>query len=50
MLLIVTAYLFLQGVIYTDPAWPQSEDITKAVYLVGAAVVFALTLISWSKE
>jgi hypothetical protein len=50
ILLIVAAYLFIRGVTYADPAWPQSEDITIAVYLVGAAVVFAIALIPWMKE
>lgn len=50
ILLIVAAYLFIQGVTYTNPAWPQSKDITIALYLVGAAMVFAIALIPWTKE
>ena len=50
ILLIVATCLFIQGVTYTNPAWPQSEDITIALYIVGAAMVFAIALIPWTKE
>jgi len=49
ILLMVAAYLFIQGVTCTT-SWPQNEDITIALYVVGAAIVFAIALIPWAKE
>ena len=49
ILLMVAACLFIQGVTYAT-SWSQTEALTRATYYVGAAIIFSIALIPWTKE